>query len=130
MNLANFTAAIYTSVYQTRLSTTIPHYVVPAAENAGFPASNITALISAASAGTYASLPGISPEVVAAVKKALPNAYVDSFRTVYLTSIAFGGLSIIGAVMTSSAKTLLNDKVSRKLQAKRPHLTRAAETDV
>lgn len=117
-------------MYQTRLLTTIPLYVTPAAEKAGFPASNITALISAAAAGTYAKLPGITPDVVAAVKEALPNAYVASFRTVYLTSIAFGGLSIIGAVMTSSAKTLLNDKVSRKLQGKTPHLTRTAEPAV
>ncbi|KAL1904040.1 hypothetical protein Sste5344_010267 [Sporothrix stenoceras] len=128
--VASIATAIYTSVYQTRLSTTIPLYVTPAAEQAGFPASNITALISAAAAGTYAKLPGITPNVVVAVKEALPSAYVASFRTVYLTSIAFGGLSIIGAVMTSSAKTLLNDKVSRKLQGKKPHLTRTAEPAV
>lgn len=43
-------------------------------------------------------------------------AYSQAFKTVYLTSIAFGGLSIIAALFITSIDDLMTDFVARKIR--------------
>ena len=62
------------------------------------------------------AVPGITPTVIAAVGDAVKVAYSQAFKTVYLTSIAFGGLSIIAALFITSIDHLMTDFVARKIR--------------
>lgn len=93
--------------------------MTPAAQAAGFDMANIKALIAAATAGTLAKVPGITPDVIAAVTAVLPRAYAAAFKTVYLVSIAFGGLAVIASLLTKDAAPYLTTTVSRKLQTRK-----------
>lgn len=74
-------------------------YVPSAAVNAGLPASSITDLFTAIGAGTANALvavPGMTPEIQAAVGAALANAYAAAYAFVYYAAIAIGLVGVIG----------------------------------
>jgi hypothetical protein len=62
------------------------------------------------------AVPDISPAIMVAVGNAVKAAYAQAFKTVYLTSIAFGGLAIIAALFITSIDDLMTDFVARKIQ--------------
>ena len=83
------------------------------------PSADLPALFAAIAAGTSASIeavPDITPKVIAAVGDAVKVAYSQAFKTVYLTSIAFGGISIIAALFITSIDDLMTDYVARKIR--------------
>ena len=101
------------------MTTTLPANIAPAALKAGLPSADLPALFAAIAAGTATAMeavPGITPTVIAAVGDAVKAAYSQAFKTVYLTSIAFGGLSIIAALFITSIDDLMTDFVARKIR--------------
>jgi hypothetical protein len=87
--------------------------------NAGLPSADLPALFAALATGTATAMeavPGITPTVIAAVGDAVKVAYSQAFKTVYLTSIAFGGLSIIAALFITSIDDLMTDFIARKIR--------------
>lgn len=115
-------SAIATSMYSSILSTEsakyIPQKVTPAALAAGLPSSSLPALFTGITAGSYTSVPGISPEIIAATSSAVKEAYAESFRTVYLCTIPFGVLLIIAALLSPNVEKYLTDEVARKMHGK------------
>jgi hypothetical protein len=112
-------ASIYVSILTNRLATTLPANVAPAASKAGLPTAALPALFAALAAGTPKALeavPGINPTIIAVVGDAVKTAYSQAFKTVYLTSIAFGGMAIIAALFVTSIDNLLTDFVARKIR--------------
>jgi hypothetical protein len=77
-----------------------------------FPA--MSALMKAAAANTaaaYAAVPGITAEVVAATQMAVKQAYVQAYRTTYLSALGFGGAAIVAALFTKTVDLRMkNDK--------------------
>jgi hypothetical protein len=108
---------IYTTVLSNRLTSTIPDRVVPAAESAGLDPSMVPDLLAAIK---IKDLTDFSESVQAAVAGAMPNAYADAFRTVYLVSLAFGGIAIVGCFFVKDAKKHLTSKVERKMHTGNP----------
>lgn len=107
------------TILTNRLTTTLPANVAPAALKAGLPTADLPALFAAIAAGTPTAMeavPGINPSVIAAVGDAIKVAYSQAFKTVYLTSIAFGGLAVIAALFITSIDGLLTDFVARKIR--------------
>ncbi|KPM38189.1 hypothetical protein AK830_g8362 [Neonectria ditissima] len=120
--------AVYTSILSNRLTDTIPSNVVPAAEKAGLPESQTSELLAALTAG---DLSGFSDAVQAAVAGALPNAYAQAFKTVYLASLGFGAIAIIGCLFAKDAKKHLTNKVERRMvDEKAVHKKAHGEADV
>jgi hypothetical protein len=110
--------AVYTTVLTNRLSDTIPGVVGSAAINAGLPESELPEVLAAVSEGTVATVPGISQSVLAAITEALPTAYSQAFKTVYLASLGFGGIAIIGSLLTKDPQKHLTDRVERRMHGK------------
>jgi hypothetical protein len=70
---------------------------------------NMSALMKAAAANTaaaYAAVPGISAEVIAATQMAVKQAYVQAYRTTYLSALGFGAAAIAAALLTKSTALL------------------------
>ena len=107
--------AVYTTVLSNRLSTTIPATIAGPAMEAGLDESQVGALAAAAQSGQLAAFPGITDEIIAAVSAVLPNAYSKAFSTVYLASLGFGGIAIIGCLFSKDAQKHLTDKVERRM---------------
>lgn len=104
--------AVYSSILSNRLTDTIPNNVIPAAESAGLPTSQVADLLAAVTAKNLTSFSG---PVQAAVGEALPQAYAQAFKTVYLASLGFGGIAIVGCLFSKDAKKHLTDKVERRM---------------
>jgi len=86
---------------------------------AGLPKSSVPTLLKAIAAGTSDALdyvPGMTSKIAAVVGEATKTAYSLSFQTVYLTSIAFGGLAIIAAFFTRSIDDKMTSEVAQKLR--------------
>lgn len=58
---------------------------------------------------------GITPAIEIAVGTAVKSAYSDSFKVVFLVSIAFGACFVVAALMTPNVETRLTGEVARKL---------------
>lgn len=107
--------AVYSSILSNRLATTIPENIGPVATDAGLPSSQLPALIEAVTAGELATFPGITPAIEKAVSAVLPTAYTQAYKTVYLASLGFGGIAIIGCMFAKDAQKHLTDTVERKM---------------
>ncbi|KAH8176649.1 fungal trichothecene efflux pump (TRI12) domain-containing protein [Sarocladium implicatum] len=104
--------AVYTTILSNRLSTTIPEKLIPAATEAGLSQSAIPDLLAAVPTKDFTSF---SSSIQQAVAGAMPFAYAEAFKTVYLASLGFGGIAIIGCLFSKDAQKHLTNKVERKM---------------
>lgn len=108
---------IYVSILQNKLASSIaPDVAVPLAEN-GVPLASIPAVIEALTSGdlTSPALAAISPKALYAAVVGLQNAYVGSFRLIYLVSIAFGVIGTVMVAFVRNVDALMTDKIDIKL---------------
>ncbi|EPE10416.1 trichothecene efflux pump [Ophiostoma piceae UAMH 11346] len=105
---------VYSTILSNRLLTTIPNNIVPAAESAGLAAGDAAALVAAY---THGNITAYSPAIQAAVAGAIPEAYTQAFKTVYLASLGFGGIAIVGCLFAKDAQEHLTHKVERKMHS-------------
>lgn len=103
--------AVYVTILGNRVKTTVPAAVAAA----GVPAAQVPAVYAAVVGGKLASYTGISAGVKTAITAALPEAYAQAFKTVYLASIGFGAIAVIGSLFSKNAKIHLTNKVERKM---------------
>jgi hypothetical protein len=117
--ISTVASTIYTVVLTARIGQTIPAKVPVAVIGAGLPASSVTAYMTAVAAGGSAKLlsavQGLTPEILAAGGKAYQVAYSDAYRTIFLTSIAFGSLGIVCSFFVPNVDDLLTDSVATTL---------------
>jgi hypothetical protein len=119
--ISTVASTIYQVVLADRLKKTIPNEVVPAIMNAGLPASSITAYFAAVTAGTasaFEAVKGITPAIIAAGTRAYRIAYVEAFKTVFLTAIAFGVISILLACAVPNVEDLMTHDVAATLHSR------------
>ncbi|PYH87454.1 siderophore iron transporter [Aspergillus ellipticus CBS 707.79] len=107
--------AIYVAILSSRIATTIPRDVPAAALKAGLPSSSLSSLLSAIDTSAYDSVPGMTGSILSAVENATKTAYSQSFRTVFLVSIAFGGLSVITALFSRPVDGRFTGAVAARL---------------
>ena len=53
-------------------------------------------------AAAYAAVPDISAEIVAATQMAVKQAYVQAYRTTYLSALGFGAAAVAAACLTKT----------------------------
>jgi hypothetical protein len=96
--------AIYTSIYTNRYAQEIPGVLGSYATSAGFQGSFSDLLKASATntAAAYNAVAGMTPQVLAAAQGAVQEAYIQSFRLVFLVAIAFGAVAICSAISTRS----------------------------
>ncbi|KAJ4367699.1 hypothetical protein N0V83_007284 [Neocucurbitaria cava] len=109
--------AVYSSVMTNRLEETIPAQVPPVLINAGLPVSSVPLYLQAIQLGAaaIAAVPGITQEIMAVGYRAYQEASADAYRTVYLVTIAFSGISVILTFWAPNTDDLMTDKVAATL---------------
>jgi hypothetical protein len=115
--ISSIAATIYSVVLSNRLTKTIATQVPPALIAAGLPASSIPSFISAFALGpaAFATIPGISPTILAVGTSAYKQANADAYRTVFLSNIAFSGVAIICSLLLPNVDHLLTNQVATTL---------------
>lgn len=86
--------------------------------NAGLKESELSKVLAAVSTGKLAEVPGLTQSILAAITTAVPKAYSQAFKTVYLASLGFGGIAIIGSLLTKDPKKHLTDKIERRMHGR------------
>lgn len=115
---SSVSVAIYVAILNNRLTTTLTENINSIAPDAGIPDSKIPSLVAAVQAGTLAKVPGLTAAMQAAVNRIVPTAYSQAFKTVYLASLAFGGIAILSSLFSKDVQKHLTDKVERKLHGR------------
>ncbi|KAF2638102.1 siderophore iron transporter [Massarina eburnea CBS 473.64] len=113
--------AIYVSIQTNRLEETIPRQVPPVLLNAGLPQSGVPLFLQALQLGkeALAAVPGVTDQILQTGYRAYQEASADAYRTVYLATIAFSGLSILLTWWAPNTDDLMNGKVAATLNHER-----------
>jgi len=110
--------AIYIAILSNKVAAKLPEYVVPAALEAGLPASSITPLLSALKVGTAAALESvasINTAIIAAVASAAAYAEAAAYAYVYYAALAVSLVAVIAALCLCDMDKYLTGHVSRKV---------------
>ena len=107
-------STVYTVVLSNRLAATIPALAPQAVVSAGLPASSVAAFIGALTFGTpaFADVPSLTPAIEAAGVSAYQEANTEAYQTVFLTTLAFGGIGIIVGWWCPNVDSLLAGDVT------------------
>jgi len=108
---------IYTTILTNQLAKKLGPYIAKALAKAGLPLAQIPGVTEALATqdATSPAFAGVSPEIIGAGVHGLKSAYADSFKIVYLVSIAFGVLGTICAMWTMNVGKYMTNKVDVKL---------------
>lgn len=108
--------SLYVTILTNKVTEYMPKYVVPAAEQAGLPASEIPALFTAITAGNLTTVPGMTPAIEAAVGAQVVHSYISSFKIVFLATIPFSALLICMSFLVPNMEKYLHHNVAKRLQ--------------
>jgi hypothetical protein len=110
--ISTICSTIYTVILSNRQKQTIPTLVPPAVVAAGLPESSVAAFIASISAGSFTSVPGVTPDIITAGMAAYAKASNQAFNTVWLSTIAFSGLGAILAIWAPNVDHKLTGDVT------------------
>jgi hypothetical protein len=116
--IAGMALAIYSTVLANKTAQFVPEIVGPAAEKAGLSADALPALLKGFASGSFANVPGLTPEILSIATDAYQTAFSKSVRIVYLISIAFGALAIGGAFFSPNTESRFDEGVARRMHGK------------
>ncbi|CAK7203070.1 hypothetical protein SEUCBS139899_005799 [Sporothrix eucalyptigena] len=117
--ISTVASTIYSVVLTARETTTLSTVVPAALSQAGLSTSSIEAYMAGVSAGDtsveLSKISGVTSEIIAIGTRAYQVAYADAYRTIFFTSIAFGGLALVVAMFVPNFDALLTNKVATQL---------------
>lgn len=112
--------AIFSTILTSVINKNLGNNIAAAALGAGYSPTNLEALIPAVinnAVGVpmaFASVPGVTPAVMAATSTAFRESYATAFRMVFYSTIPFGILAVGVAFFVRDASHLLNNQVAVK----------------
>jgi hypothetical protein len=129
--ISTVASTIYSVVLATRTATELGRQIPAAVLAAGLPTDSVSAYMTAIAAGGSKALlsevQGLTPEVLAAGTEAYRWAYTDAYKTIFLVSLAFGGLAIIASFFIPDVDHLMDGKVAATLTGReRTKVTRSS----
>lgn len=117
--ISTVASTVYSVVLTARVTTTLSTQVPAKLIAAGLPVSSVADyMASIAAGGTEALLnavEGLTPQILAEGATAYRYAYADAYRTIFLVSIAFGGLGIITSLFIPDIESLMGSKIAATL---------------
>ena len=116
--LPTISVAIYLTVLSNKLATNIPHYVAPAAIAAGLPAAEVPLIIQGLTTGNFSNVPNITAGVISAAAVGFQEAYTQTFKVIYLSTLPWGAVAIFCAFFSPNLGSLMNDFVGRRLHGR------------
>jgi hypothetical protein len=114
---SSFTA-IYGAALNKSIAAKLPSYIAEAAESAGLPSSSIQAFVGAmaSKAPNVASIPGVTPDIIAAGAAAAERALADSFRIIYIIAVPFGVVAVILCFLLPNLSATMHYKIDAPME--------------
>lgn len=97
--------AVYSTILADTYASRLAHNIEQVVATTGFPKSETSQLIKAAAANTakaYQAVPHITGEIIELCQVAVKSGYIHAAHIVWLSAMAFGGLSLICALFIRS----------------------------
>ncbi|KAF2468936.1 MFS general substrate transporter [Lindgomyces ingoldianus] len=120
--ISTVASTIYSVVLTARVTKTLTTQVPAKVIAAGLPASSVADYMAAiAAGGTKALLDkvhGLTPEILVTGATAYQYAYMDAYRTIFLVSLAFGGLAILVSFFIPDIDALMGSSVAATLKGR------------
>ncbi|KAF2650884.1 MFS general substrate transporter [Lophiostoma macrostomum CBS 122681] len=120
--ISTVASTVYSIVLGVRVKSTLTTQIPAAMVAAGLPASSIADYMTAIAAGGTKKLldtvPGLTPEILADGANAYRHAYADAYKTIFLVSLAFGGLGILVSFFIPDIDALMGDRVATTLKGR------------
>lgn len=108
--------AIYFNIFNNKIMTNLPGLVVPAAVQAGLAEENAVPFVMALAAPNFQqvvqSVPGVTQAIISAGIYARQQAFAESCKYVWYTTIPFGILSIIACLFLPNIKKYMTNRVA------------------
>jgi hypothetical protein len=112
-----FGSAVLDAIINGVLGNTYASKVSTAAVDAGLPEADISALLSAMSAGTaLTSVPGVNATIAAAAESASENAYAHAYNLAWASIIPFVVLGIASVLGLKGVKHLMTDEIEATVE--------------
>ena len=131
--ISTVASTVYSVVLSIRLAHTIPAEIPPAMIAAGLPTSSVASYMAAIAGGgsakDLAAVEGLTPEILAVGTEAYRWAYSNAYKTIFLTSIAFGVLAIICNLFVPNIDHLMTDAVAVTLTNRKGDKVEREEKD-
>lgn len=111
---ATIFTAIYGAAVNGRLNQYLPKYIANAVLPLGLAPSSLGLFIRDLSTQDFSSLeslPGVTPQIIAAGAQALQQAFVDAIRVVFIVGAALGGLACVLCFCLQSLKHRMDYQV-------------------
>ncbi|KAK4934541.1 hypothetical protein LTR10_024228 [Elasticomyces elasticus] len=113
--------AIFSTILHSLLGQQLAPRIIKGATVNGFPISELKLLIPAVledGAGVpdvLAAVPGVTPEVMAAVRQAFKDAYGYAFQRVFYSTIPFGLIAIVCALVLNDPSKYLTNHIAVRM---------------
>ncbi|OCK83985.1 MFS general substrate transporter [Lepidopterella palustris CBS 459.81] len=109
--------SIYYAIFNGKIKAKLPTAVANAAAMAGLPLASIQTFVGVflTEPTKLATVPGVTPQVIAAAGMAAKEAYAESIKYVWLSTIPFGVLCIAGVLIMGSNKKYQTNRVAGSL---------------
>ena len=104
--------AVYLSVLANRMGATIPERVPSAVIGAGLPADSVASFIGGFSTGSFANIPGLTPQIQVIGTRAYQEAAASAYSTVFYSTLAFTGIGIILAFFNPNVDDKMTGEIA------------------
>ncbi|SMR47418.1 unnamed protein product [Zymoseptoria tritici ST99CH_3D1] len=110
--------SIYFNIFKNKLTAALPTYVAGKAVAAGLPATSAVQFVTAflTAPATAAKVEGVTAQVIAAAGRGAQEANAHAFYYVWVTSIAFGLVSVLLCMALPSNYKFLTDRVAAHIK--------------
>lgn len=120
--ISTVASTVYSVVLTARVTETLSTQLPAKLIAAGLPMSSVAQYMTAIAAGGSEALlsqvQGLTPEILAQGATAYRYAYADAYRTIFLVSLAFGGLAILVSFFIPDIDALMSGKVAATLSGR------------
>ncbi|KAH8725112.1 major facilitator superfamily domain-containing protein [Phaeosphaeriaceae sp. PMI808] len=108
--------SIYYNIFATKLEKHLPAYVAEYAIKAGLPLTSarqfVTLFLTNPKVLLTTKIPGMTPAIIAGATKGTQCAFSQSLKYVWFTSIEFGSIAILCAILLPSTKKYQTNRVA------------------
>lgn len=107
--------SVYSNIFSNKLTSNLPTLVGQYAVEAGLPEASlvdfITAFLATPPDPSLATIPGVTPEVIASAALGAQWAFSESLKYVFIASIPFGVLATVSALFLRDLNKYMTNRV-------------------
>ncbi|KAL2839283.1 major facilitator superfamily domain-containing protein [Aspergillus pseudoustus] len=112
---------IYSTVFNSKIRTRLPADISDATLEAGLPPSSLADFLTAwltsgGNAAAVGTIPGTTPDVLAAAQEAAKTAYSESYHYIWYILLAFSAVCSVLALLFTSTEKHMTDEVTAPVQ--------------